>query len=465
MPGTTPDWLDAAVAYIPRWLDFQRVLLDQPGVALAVAWNGKVVLEHASGVADLATGETLTSRHRFRVASHSKTFTAAGILRLREQGRLGLDDPLNRHLRGLTDEVGGVTLAQLLSHSGGLTRDGEDGGQFSDRRPFLSEAEFRADLAKPQPLPAGSAFKYSNHGFALLGKVIEAVTGETYARWIGREVVEAAGLGETSADYGAQCHPFARGHSTREPLGRRLVIPGDHVTGDMASATGFVSTAADLARFYGSLLPSAGASCLSAASRREMTRRHWRDAHSALERYYGLGTISSAPGPWSWVGHAGGYPGTLSRTVALPEQGLALSVLTNAIDGMANVWFEGVINCLKTFQEIGAPSPATEAWSGRWWSAWTAVDLVPGRSKVLVALPAQTFPFFDASELSIAGADHGRVVRAQAFGDLGEACVLHRNEAGGVRQVQIGGKLFVSEPAIKAELLSRYGGASRAPGA
>src|SRR3546814_13420854 len=72
---------------------------SQPGCVIAIARRGRVVLERAFGVADLATGEPLTPRHRFRVASHSKTFTATGILRLREAGRLRLDDPAGDHVR------------------------------------------------------------------------------------------------------------------------------------------------------------------------------------------------------------------------------------------------------------------------------------------------------------------------------------------------------------------------------
>ncbi|WP_426435366.1 serine hydrolase domain-containing protein [Bradyrhizobium genosp. P] len=368
------DWLRSALDYIPVWVDFQRELSGQPGVSLAVAHKGQVLVEHASGVADLATCEPLTSRHRFRVASHSKTFTAAGIMLLRERDQIRLDDRLGAYVADLTPEVSNVTISQLLSHAAGLTRDGPDGGQFSDRRPFLSEAEFRADLSAPQPVAAGVTFKYSNHGFALLGKVIEKVTGKPYAQWIHDHVVAPAGLLETTPDFDPTvCRPFARGHSTSQPYGRRFVIPGDNATNDMASATGFTATAADLARFIGQLSPGAETSILTAASRREMTRRHWRDAHSQLERYYGLGTISGPPGPWSWVGHAGGFQGTLTRTVVLPEQDIAISILTNAVDGLANVWFESVIHILKTIHDLAFPDqqpPTGAAAGGRCGAHW-----------------------------------------------------------------------------------------------
>jgi D-alanyl-D-alanine carboxypeptidase len=76
---TTPKWLHAALDCIPRWLEFQVRESQQPGCAIAVAHRGRLVPEAAFGVADIERGMPLTPRHRFRVASHSKAFTAAGI--------------------------------------------------------------------------------------------------------------------------------------------------------------------------------------------------------------------------------------------------------------------------------------------------------------------------------------------------------------------------------------------------
>ena len=206
-------WLPAALDYIPRWIDFQMRQTETPGCVVAVTAKGDMVLEQAFGVADLGTGTALTPRHRFRVASHSKSFTAAAIMKLREAGRLELDDPAGRFVDGLHPTVAEVTLAQLLSHSAGLIRDGTDAGQWQDRRPFLSEDELRAALAEAPTLPPNSRFKYSNHGYGLAGLIIEAITGESYRDWIRREIVAAAGLKETEPDMPiAADAPMARGH-------------------------------------------------------------------------------------------------------------------------------------------------------------------------------------------------------------------------------------------------------------
>jgi D-alanyl-D-alanine carboxypeptidase len=137
--ATMDRWLPAALDYIPRWLEFQMESSQQPGCMIAVAHHGNVVLERAFGSANLKTGEELTSRHRFRVASHSKTFTAAGIMLLREQGKLKLDDTAGQFVKGLHPAVARATIAQLLSHTAGLVRDGDDAGQFLDRRPYRSQ--------------------------------------------------------------------------------------------------------------------------------------------------------------------------------------------------------------------------------------------------------------------------------------------------------------------------------------
>jgi D-alanyl-D-alanine carboxypeptidase len=164
-----PAWLAPALAYIPQWLDYQMRSTEQPGCALAVACKGEVVLDVAFGWADQIAGEALTPRHRFRVASHSKSFTATAIMRLRERGRLKLDDTAGQYVSGLHPDIAKATLAQLLSHTAGVIRDGPEPAYWVDRKPFLDEASLRAELALAPAIEAGMRLKYSNHGFGLLG--------------------------------------------------------------------------------------------------------------------------------------------------------------------------------------------------------------------------------------------------------------------------------------------------------
>ena len=260
-------WLENAIRYTDEWIDFQMRLTRQPGCVLAFSRKGRLLFEKAYGQADIARRERMTPRHRFRVASHSKSFTATAILRLKEEARLRLDDPVGSHVEGLHPSVARVTLGQLLSHGAGVVRDGTDAGQWIDERPFAVEAELRSALTAPLVIPPDSRMKYSNHGFGLLGLVIEAVTGESYSAWITRNIIRPSGLKETTPDTPfARGTPVARGHSGELPLGERVVIPADNPTHALAPATGFVSTASDLVRFFASLDPDADRSVLTPAS-------------------------------------------------------------------------------------------------------------------------------------------------------------------------------------------------------
>jgi CubicO group peptidase (beta-lactamase class C family) len=452
-------WLDAALDYIPRWLEFQMRQTAQAGCVIAVGYGGHVVFEQAFGHADAANGVALTPRHRFRVASHSKSFTTAGILKLRECGKLQLDTPVGRIVGGLHKRVASTTVAQLLSHTGGLSRDGADGDYWLSRRTFPDATQLGGDLALPPAIEANTRFKYSNLGFALAGRVIEETTGERYAAWIKREIVDAAGLAETLPDVPLPTRAlFARGHSGQWPVGRRLVFPGDQSTQTLAPATGFVSTAADLVHFFAQLSPVAKKSVLSLASRHEMTRRHWHDPHSSLGLWYGLGTISGDLGDWAWFGHSGVFPGYITRTVVVAEYDLVVSVLTNATDGLAFPWLDGTLHILRCFAEHGAPAEKLADWRGRWWAQWGASDLVAAGNTVFVAAPTQLNPLLDASELTVTGRDEGRVAAAGGFASHGERARLDRDEKGAVESVWLASCRLVSEAAITAEMTERYGG-------
>lgn len=452
-------WLKPALGYIERWLDHQMRISEQPGCQIAVAYNGRLLLERAYGHANLVTGEKLTIRHRFRVASHSKTFTTVGVMRLREQGRLRLDDPVGQYVDGLHPEVAEATISQLLSHGAGLIRDGEDAGQWQNRRPFASAAQLRKALAAPPVVPANTRFKYSNHGYGLVGLAVEAITGQPFRQWIKAEVVDRAGLQHTVPDMplprGAK---LVSGHSGELPLGKRVLVPGDNDTAALTAATGFISTAGDIALFFNQLDPAAKRSILTPASRREMVRRHRRNEPSAIPAWYGLGTMQTELDGWRCVGHGGGFQSTLSRTATVLGQGITVSVLTNATDGWANLWWDGALRVLRRFARDGAPARGLRDWTGRWWGLWGVADLVPVGERVLVAAPGLLNPFVDAAEIEVTGRDTGRIAESNGLGSPGEQVRLLRNARGKVTAVQLAGTRLLPEARLAAELRRRYEG-------
>ncbi|HVL59421.1 MAG TPA: serine hydrolase domain-containing protein, partial [Burkholderiaceae bacterium] len=420
------------------------------------------------GHANQLRGIPLTPRHRFRVASHSKTFSAAAVMKLREQRRLKLDDRVGTFVDRLHRSVADVTLAQLLSHSAGLVRDGADTTQWALRRPYKDESEVREDLAGGTTIEPNTRFKYSNHGFALIGLAIEAITGERYRDWLAREIIGAAGLHETLPDAPVpKGTPLAASHTAELPLGRRLVVPNDDSLRALVPAGGVVSTAADLVRFFASLSPGAKRSVLSVASRREMIRRQWRDPDAALERWYGLGTLCGSLADWHWFGHSGSLPGHMTRTAVVPAHDLAVSVLTNCNDGLPWPWLDGCLHVLRSYARGGPPSARTAEWTGRWWSPWAAVDLVPMKDKVLVANPQWPNPMLDASEIEVerparsdrkqAAQLNGTIARATGFASHGEPVRLIRDRRGNASTLWLAGQQLLPEADAIADLQQRFG--------
>ncbi|HEX4727750.1 MAG TPA: serine hydrolase domain-containing protein, partial [Jatrophihabitans sp.] len=171
------------VDYYRSWLDYRRWFLRVPGVQVAIAERGVPVLSAAFGSANLDTGEPLTEQHRFRIASHSKSFAAVAVLQLLEQGRLRLDDPLGERVPELADSpVAAVTVGELLSHGGGVIRDSEDGDFWQGWRDFPDRDGLLAIAIDTSAavIDRNDRFKYSNIGYGLLALVLEAVGGASF---------------------------------------------------------------------------------------------------------------------------------------------------------------------------------------------------------------------------------------------------------------------------------------------
>lgn len=177
----------------------QRYAGDVPGAALLVVRDGAVVVRRTWGLADLEAGEPVRTDTNFRLASVSKQFTAAAILLLAQDGRLGLDDPVRRWLPSLPPITAPVTLRHLLTHASGLVdyEDlmGEDWpGQIRDAGVLaLLEREDRLLFAP------GTAYRYSNGGYALLALVVERASGEPFQTFVRRRIFEPLGMQGTHA--------------------------------------------------------------------------------------------------------------------------------------------------------------------------------------------------------------------------------------------------------------------------
>ena len=458
-PERTPDVARGAVDYVDTWWAFRRRHHRVPGVQGAVALGGEMLLETAHGLADVERGTALGTNSVFRVASHSKTFTATVVHQLHERGVLRLDDPLSRWLpwtAGSAAGVAGLTLRNLLTHSSGLTRDGLDGDHWQLRRPFPDEAALRTLLSDPAAVVTAPdvRFKYSNVGYALLGLVVEAATGTSWAEAVRTGVLDPLGLASTAPDLQPDdplVDRVATGYTSLAYADER--VPVDQVgTAAMAAATGFCSTASDLVRYLGAHADLDGAGegpgvdgLLSAASRRQMQHAWW-DVDGAPGEGYGLGMGVTTVGERRLVGHGGGWPGHTTRSLLDPATGLAVSVLTNAIDGPA---LELAVGAVKLIDLAAAPPAGTtlltgpalataHAATGRWATLWGVQDVALLGGRLVLLTPTAADPTAAVQELEVVDEDTLRVVSGPGYASVGEAVALQRDGTGAVRTLRSG---------------------------
>ncbi|MGH2410890.1 MAG: serine hydrolase domain-containing protein, partial [Chloroflexota bacterium] len=346
-----PDLLQDAVDYADRWVAHQQDRKDVPGVVVAIRHQDQLLLSTAYGHADLERRIPMTPGHIFRIASHSKTFTATAIMQLVERGALRLDDRIADSIPWLRekDDLASVTIRQVLNHAAGIVRDGIDADHWLLDHPFPDHAALRRLVEDGgRVLNPNEGFKYSNIGYGLLGLVIEAASGLSYHEYVRRHIIQPLGLADTGPELDAHAEGrLATGYTVRQYGRPRRPLP--HITtGALASATGFYSTAADLCRYAAAHFPGDD-TLLSDASKREMQQPYWKAEQT--DRHYGLGFIVCDLGERRLVGHSGGFPGFITQTMFDPKERLIVSVLTNDSRGPADLLMRGIMSIIEFAQK------------------------------------------------------------------------------------------------------------------
>ena len=268
----------------PRLAGFDRMIRDLmkkhhvPGCALAVTDHGRLVHARGYGYADVATRQKVTPRSLFRIASISKPITAVAVLQLVQRNRLCVDGkvfeilehkPLPNREAKADERLNSITVRHLLQHRGGWDRDKSFDAmfrsvQFADALgtapPAGPDDVIRCMLSEPLDFDPGQRYAYSNYGYCLLGRVIEAVTGQTYEDYVTRHVLAPLGIhsmriGKTRLEGKAQrevrYYDPAKGPSVfAEDLNQQVPRPyGAWHLEAMDAHGGWIASAVDLARF------------------------------------------------------------------------------------------------------------------------------------------------------------------------------------------------------------------------
>lgn len=358
------------------------------GLAVGVVRDGRLVSFAGHGTADVASSTPITADTVFRIGSITKTFTALAVMQLWEQRLIDLDAPANQYLRAyrlISAERAWrpATVRHLLTHTSGIPDVLHVGdllhpgwGPFDSRPPVLSVpvgesvpslGEYYRGGIRLVTEP-GTAFAYSNHGFATLGQIIEDVSGMTLDRYFRQHIFEPLGMTDTdllrSEEVVAQ---LATGYVLGS-RGAKAVVDREWLG---RGGGGIYSSSRDMARYASALLEGGTnehGSILQPATLATMFERH----HNPDPRLVGmgLGFFCHEAAGHRMVGHDGILPGFNSSLLVAPDDGVAVFGFTNGSSG-AMVWVPTEIGEL-LHHLLDIPSPMVrsdvpqhpELWTG-----------------------------------------------------------------------------------------------------
>ncbi len=296
-----------------------------PSVVAGLVRDGRIVWSGGCGSVGDAPP---TENTQYRMGSITKTFVAVCVLRLRDEGRLDLSDPLEGNVPGTA--LGGVTVAQLLSHASGL--QAETDGPWWERTPGGDWPALAASLT-PASLRhrSGRRFHYSNVGFGILGELVARLRGSSWSDVVHTELLEPLGMSRTTTRPAA---PYAPGLAVH-PWADVLLPEPEHDAGAMASAGQLWSTVSDLSR-WATFLGGDTGEVLDADTLAEMREPLVIDDQPGMPwtGAYGLGLQVTNVGGRRFVGHGGSMPGFLAGLRVDVETKDAVVVLTNTTAGM-----------------------------------------------------------------------------------------------------------------------------------
>jgi len=326
-----------------------------PGVSIAIVKNGRTILAKGYGYADLENDVPATPETVFRIGSVTKQFTAAAIMRLAEQGKLSLDDTLQKFVPTFPSQGNRVTVRHLLNHTSGIKNYTGLGAKWQRvmRLDLAPDSMVALFANEPFDFKPGDAWMYDNSGYFLLGMIVEKVSGKTYGQYLQDEFFTPLGLKGTSyCEQSPIIKRRAQGYSPKPPSGFVNAAPLS-MTQPYAAGS-LCSTVNDLAAWTIAL--SSG-KVVSAESYKRMTTPETLNNGKPLTYGYGLGT--GTLGGHRQISHNGGINGFISELHHYPDDSVITVVLTN-VEGMVAPQLERLV-ARRTLGIKDLPAVAIEA--------------------------------------------------------------------------------------------------------
>lgn len=293
------------------------------GLVVSISKDEQVLFKKAYGYANLPFRVAAETDHKFRIGSITKQFTSVAVLKLVEEGKLDLQDLVQKYLPGFPSEV---TIEHLLTHTSGLLDYGNKADWFSKVSKQDLEPQDLADYVKNDSLhfSPGNQFEYNNTGYHLLGLIIEKLSGKTYADFLKEEIFVPLQMTNTFAhDSQKVVVDLVDGY---ELMNGQTFHPEYIHPKQPFSAGSLVSTAGDLQKWYSGLF--AGKLIKPETLEKALTPFKLNDgSHSP----YGYGWFLDEQQGLQVVNHGSNYPGYIAEVSYFPKSGILVTALSNSM--------------------------------------------------------------------------------------------------------------------------------------
>lgn len=342
--------LEKIIAFFPEIDEIYRKHAEEnkyPGYAYGIILDGKLIYTGCGGIIDSDKKKLATSQSMFRIASMTKSFTAMAILKLRDEGKLRLDDPISDYIpelqrAHLTQDSATITIRDLLSHSAGFSTD----DPWADRKLEETQEQLAALLKEKICFSnsCNTTFEYSNLGYAILGYLINKITGNPYQEFIDKAICQPLGMNSYWEYSNVPENQLAHGYSYKDNKLEEDILLHDGIFGAMGGLITSVESFCRYMSFHQDAWPPRDDKESGPLKRSTLREMHQPCKFTKLEtnfKYssgnevalvsaygYGLKWLKDSLGR-IFIGHSGGLPGFGSNWFILPEYGLGIVSFAN----------------------------------------------------------------------------------------------------------------------------------------
>ncbi len=317
---------DSLVSFIEHYTDSMLTIAKQPGMIVSVTCGDKIIYEKAKGLANVETKELMDETMRFRIGSVTKTFTTTVLLQLVDEGKVKLDDPIDKFFPQLPDAKK-ITVRMLGDMSSGLKNYSElhefdDSMKTFPKKKWKPEELVTLSIGAKADFEPGKGWHYSNTNTVLIGMIIEKITGSSLEEEIRRRIIDKLNLKETEFAIDPEITGnYPRGYNEEDTA---LTYPLTDMTTTYDPSWGWaagamISSVKDLKVYLKAL---AEGKLVSTESQAE--RFKWALNKEGLKYGFGIFMVGN-----DYLGHNGSYPGFHNVSVYSPKSNCTIIIFYN----------------------------------------------------------------------------------------------------------------------------------------